>query len=434
MTVELENVGPCRRKLKIGIPVEQVTAQMQEVMGMYRKVARIPGFRPGKAPAHLIQNHFRKDILKEVTDRLIPKAYQDAVKEQKLAVISVVDGEQPPVQENQPYTFSIVVDVRPEFTLPEYKGIPVALETKDITDADIEQGVLDTRRSQGKFTELAEGAVEAGDLAQIDFAGIVDGEPAVDTANPEVASLLKGEAFWTRTDEQSFLPPLVAGVVGMAKEETKEIAVTLPEDFNLPTLAGRSLRYNVRVANIRRLQLPELNEEFFKKAGVEGLEGLRERVAAQLRKNKELMESYGKRAKVQEFLVQNTPMELPESAIQHETRRFAEDFIRRRLDEGMDEGQLRDHSGQIFEGAGQQAAQSLKVRFLLAAVAEKEGIEPTAEEISGEINRLANQLKMDTKTVEERIQQNGNYDKLLEDIRNNKTIDFLVNHANVTNA
>jgi trigger factor len=432
MTVLLETLGPCRRKLKIDVPAERVTEQMNEVVGQYRKMARIPGFRPGKAPAALVQNHFRKEIMQDVAERLVPSAYREAVQEQKLAVLLVVDAEQPEIKPNQPYQFSITVDVRPEFTLPEYKGIPVKIDTTEITEADIDKGVEDTRRSQGRFADLAEGSVEAGDLAQLDFAGIVEGEPAVNTEEAEIASLLKGEGFWSRTDEQSFMPELTSQVVGMPKGETKEIAVTLPAEYHVPVLAGRLLRYNVRVSAIRRLNLPELNEEFFKKAGVADLAGLRERVAAQLRKNKELSETYSRKNGVQEWLLQNTTMDLPESAVQHETRRLAEDFMRRRMGEGMEENVLREHAGQIFEGAGQQAQHSLKVRFILAAIAEKETIEPSESDIKDELNRLANQLKMDAKTVEARLRENNNYDKLLEDIRNNKTVDFLVSQANFT--
>jgi trigger factor len=432
MPVALETIGPCRRKLTIDIPAEQVNSEVDQVLGAYRKLARIPGFRPGKAPNQLIKSHFKKEILDEVTQRLLPKAYQEAVKEQNLKVIAVVDGDQPTVQEGQGYTFSVTVDVRPEFTLPEYKGIPLPAPAEEVTEADIDQAVEDSRRAKGRFVMVEEGSVEAGDLAQIDFAGLVDGEPAITAeSHPQLASLLSAEGLWSRTDEQSFLPPLTTQLVGAPKGELREYALTLPEDFQPAELASRSLRYNVRVQAIRRVQVPELNEEFFQKEGVADLAALRERLREHLAENRRLMAQFEQRRRIQDHLLQATPFDLPEALVTQETRRLAEDFIRQKLEEGLPEDALRENADKIFQGAGGQAERDLRARFILHEIAERESLQAETGEIQTEINRLANQARLSPEEAEKRVRANGYYDRIAEDIRLRKTLDFLLSHATI---
>ncbi|MDE1169833.1 MAG: trigger factor, partial [Verrucomicrobium sp.] len=260
MNVTIEEISSCRKRLRVEVPADEVNAEFDKVAQEFASFARIPGFRPGKAPRAVILKKYQKEIESELQRTLVPKAYREACKKRNLQVVSSPSMEDVSYQQGLSLSFSTVVDIAPEFPLPAYKGLTVKAQPVEVTDAEVQE-TIDAMRSQyGKFVDAPARPLAEDDFAVIDYAGTVEGKPLSEVA-PEARQLVSGNGQWIAIRPDYFLPGFTQALVGMNVGETRTITVTFPEDIDIEALKNKPGSYEVTLKQIKVRELPELTDE-----------------------------------------------------------------------------------------------------------------------------------------------------------------------------
>jgi trigger factor len=430
MNVTVENAGPCRKNLRIEIPAEKVSEEYGSVVNVYTKAARIPGFRQGKAPGDLVKKHYAKEIEQEVKERLIPAGYHEALKEQKLDPVAVLDVSDATFKLGQPMTFNVSLDVPPEFKLPEYIGISVQrkkVEVKDEQVADTIKHILD---QHAKWDDITGRPVQKGDLVQIDYVGICDNKMVEELA-PKAAGLGKGKDFWTMADENAFLPGFADGLLGANIGEKRQILVDFNAEFPEKTVAGRKCTYDVDIKGIREKKMPAMDQDLLKSLGVESEDALKGRIREDMQKFGEEQEDRRLKNEIVKHLLEKTKLDVPESVVQEETRDTVYDMVREQSYRGVSREEIETRKGELFEAASRSANEKVKINYILHRIAEQEKIEATEEEISGRIAEMAPRYKAKPAELRAELEKRDAIGKIGEDIRVTKTLDLLLAKANV---
>jgi trigger factor len=322
------------------------------------------------------------------------------------------------------------LDAAPEFTLPDYKGIAVKKKTVAVKDEDV-TGMIDTLRDQqADFVPIEGRALQNGDFAILTYSGICDGKPISELAG-EAKTLGENKDFWMLIGPDSFLPGFCDQLVGAQPGEKRQAMVDFPADFPQKPLAGKKATYFVDVTGIREKKLPELNDEFAKKAGMDNLEKL----TAEVRKSLEGQRGHEAMTEVRnqlvEHLINAVEFDLPESLIAQETRSIVYDLVRENSMRGISKEQLEQQKTEIYKFATEQAKTRLRSSFILDAIAEQEKIAVETSEINQRIAELAQRNRVTPERLRAQLEERNGLDDLTEQIRVGKTVDFLLANAKV---
>lgn len=389
MNIRVESSGPCRREVHIEVPVEKVRETFEEISSAYARQARIPGFRPGRAPKELIRRRYQKQIAGDVKEHLIPHAYQTAVKQEKLAAVAVLDVKEQTLDESQPFAFTVIIDVAPDFALPSYKGIPLQRKSISVDEKDVDEVLNNIRDQNARYEDVADRPVRLGDLVQIDYDGVCEGRP-IEEWVPNAKGLGQGRDFWLMADEQNeFLPGFAKALVGTNVGECREIHVNFPAEFAEKALAGRNAGYFVSVKAVRAKRLPEIDAEFLKGVGVESIEDLRKRVRDDLLQLRERNENRRLQSEIVRHLLDNTALDIPESILQEETRQTVYDLVRQNQQRGISAEQIESHKEELFDSATKSATERVKLRYILRRIAAEENITIEEQDVDARIRALA---------------------------------------------
>ncbi len=432
MNVRVESAGPCRRQLHIEVPAERVNSTFEEVVKAYSQAARIPGFRPGKAPRDLIRRRFQKEIAGEVKERLIPAGYQEAIRQEKLATIAVLEVKEKELVEAQPFAFTITLDVQPSFDLPAYKGLAVEGQAVSVADQDVDDVLKNIREQNARYEEVQGRALAQGDLVQIDYTGQLDGQ-AVETVAAKAKGMGEGKDFWLMADaENEFLPGFAAGLYGAQVGETRTVTVDFPADFVEPSLAGKKAVYTVSVKAIREKKLPEIDEEFLNSVGSDTVEALKERVRKDLVHMREENEKRRQQNEVARLLLEKTVLDLPESVLQEETRQQVFEMARQSQTRGASKEDIESRKEELFDAAAKTAADKIKLRYILTRIAREEKIDCTQEEVEARVAMLARSWGVALEKLKADMQKRDALPQVREDVILNKTLSWLRDQATVT--
>ncbi|NQU12373.1 trigger factor [bacterium] len=430
MAVTIEQTAPCRRKLRIEVPAERVATLRTETLQQFHGAARLPGFRPGKAPVAMVERRYARDIDDEVRKRLVPEAYREAVTEQQLKVVGQPHIHEVQSEPGQPLVITVEVDTAPEFDLPEYKGIGLKQSEAVVKDEDLQRTLEALRDQQAEFTDIEGRALQTGDFAVVNYTGVAEGKPLAEIA-PQAKGLGEAKNFWLLIQSDSFLPGFCDQLLGAAIGEKRQVQVDFPADFPQQPLAGKKAAFFVEVAGIKERKLPEFDDEFAKKAGAESLAKLQEDVRAGLQAEAENEVRSQLRRQLIDQLLAQTPFELPESLVTAETRGIVYDLVRENTMRGATKEQLEEKKDEIFGFAQRSARDRLRVSFILHAIARAEKIEVTPEDLEQRIAMLAQRHKAPVEKLKAQLGEKGGLDELEEQLLAGKTLDFLVANAKV---
>lgn len=431
MKAVIEDAGTCRKKIKVEWPADKVQADYRNVLAEYSKVARVKGFRPGKAPVKVVEKQYARSIIKDLRDRLIPEGYQQAVKEHKLEVLQVLDLEEPDITVGEPCHLSITVEVAPDFTLPEYKGVPLTRKVEPVTDEQVDETINRFQQQFATFEEVSDRPVGRGDLVQVDYEGVADGQP-IDDISANTKGLGKREDFWVQADDNAFLPEFADGLVGAKVGEKKQIQVDFSDDFAAEELRGKQATYFVDIKNIREKKLPELDAAFFEKLGIKDEAELRERIRSDLQAGAESRETGRLRNAVVDHIANQIEMDLPPSRTARETQQMVEQIVRDQQSRGAQENMLVEHKDEIMQTATRGAEQRVKAQFVLDQIAAKEAIEPTPAQIRTHIDQLAARYAMPPDKLRAELKKNEALDNVVAELRRSLVIDFLLEQAQIS--
>lgn len=431
MNVTVENKTACRKILKIEIPVEKVAEEFKEMTRAMAKAANLPGFRPGRAPLPLVEKRFAKEIVEEVRDRLARTAYRDAIAEQKIEPVAVVDAKPSEPKPGEVFRLEVTLDVSPEFTLPDYEA-SLRVEPKPVvvTEQEIDDGIKDIRRRNGSIVEVTDRGAQTEDFVQIDYAGTCEGKPVKELGDESAARFGEGRDFWTMLGAQEFLPGISEGLAGIKIGETRQVAVTFPGDFRIKALADKRCDYTITAKQIRARQLSEMDEIFLKDNGAATVDELRAKVKESLQTIGELGEQRRVRSEVLAWLLAQTDLkELPAAIVANETGRELRAIVQENLQRGVAEKDLEDRKDEIYNAAVSSSSERVKLDYILGRIADREKIAVTDAELQAEVERMATRYGMTPARLRAELVKRDALDEVRSDLRESKAIERLVELA-----
>ncbi|NOU35673.1 MAG: trigger factor [Kiritimatiellaceae bacterium] len=430
MKVTVKNTGTCRQTLKIEVPAEAVAAERAELLNYYAKGVAVPGFRKGHAPKALVEKKFAKDMAADLKDRVVPKFYHEAIEQEKVKVVAVVDVSEPELVEGKPLKFEVTVDVLPEFKLPKYEGISIKAEKTDVSEKQVEETVQSILRQHATYEDIEGRAAKEKDMVQVSYESTIGGQPLEEKV-PQARGMGRGNGYWITCDEESFLPGMGKALVGSKIGDKKDVTVKFPEGFIVKELAGMKAEFKVEVTGMRETKLPELNEEFLKKIRVESEAELRKNIREHMEEAAKNKEKGRQQDEVCEFLLGKTKLDVPESAVKEQTRNVMYDMARQRMMSGMNQDQIKAQQEDMMKEAKEKAEEQVKLRYIIMAIADAEEIKVDDHEISAEVVRMAVQQRRDAAEFRKELEKNGHLESVGDQIRFGKTVEFLLEKAKI---
>jgi len=433
VNVNVEELSPTRRQLAVTIPAEVVASTEREVLAAVSGQVRLPGFRPGKAPVDMVRRKYAKEIAEDLEQRLVRKAYQHAVEEPKLPVYATLEVEPGAILAGAELTVKITVDLRPEFELPEYKGIAVTVPPTTVTDEQVQEAIDAMRRERAAFNPV-EREAQTGDYVRLSYTGTVEGGLIADLA-PEAKLWGTQANTWEEAGATTELgvPAIVQGIVGLKAGDKATFTHEFGGEFEVEALRGKTGTYEVEVSEVRERVLPEFDEAFAKTLGAESIDKVREQVRGDLERQRGSERRDVEQRQIAEALTQRVNFELPESAVEDETQRIMGEIMIRNLQRGITEDDLEAHKEEIHANARTAAQARSKVNFILARIAEKEGIKVTNDDMSRAIMMEAARSRQRPDAIVKELQADrSRLQGLQRSLLLGKTMDFLCEQATAT--
>ena len=434
MNVQLNSVSDTRKNLVVTLDKSEVDTEHQAVVAEFGQLARIPGFRPGKAPAAMVLKRFSKEIADEFKQKVVSKAYRGALEQQKLDVLNVVNVEPGQVEAGLSAAITITLDVRPDFALPDYAGLPTAVAPTDASDAEVD-AVIEGLRSERAEFKTAERPAAKGDYVKLSYEGTVDGKPIAELA-PDKQIYGKVPQTWEEVEgaNEGVIPGLGKQLAGVKAGDKKSVPVAFPVDFApMAALAGKHAAYAIEVQEVRERALPALDAAFFKVNQVDDLAALQASVRNNLKLQKEHQNRAEQRRQVIDALAEKVDFAVPDSLVENETQGVLRQFIEENMRRGVPQEQFEKDKKELFDNARKAAAKRVKIQLILAKIAEAEKISVTDKDIDTFIYREAMRTQQKPEKLvkllsSDREQLRGVQQSIIFD----KSVDFLVSKAKVS--
>lgn len=437
MTISVEKLPECKARVSVEIPPSEVSTERDRIVAAYAAQARIPGFRPGKAPKSAVEKRYGKQINEEASERLVSQAVQKASTDEKIEIIGISKVESELFGPDGSFAWAAEVVIAPEFQLPDYEKIPVEVPRNEVSDEQIEDVLKRMQQNQAEFVEVEGRAVAKGDVAVIGWKASLDGQPLNDAIEEDVAQLAESEEYWVKLpaegEDDNFLPGFAEQLEGLSIDEQKDITVTLPDEFQPESLQGKEVVFATTLKGIKEQQLPEIDDELAAKVS-EGktLEEVREDIREGLKGESERMRQNLITNQILAHVGQKLEFELPEHLVFNETQRQVNDMVNESYQRGADQSLIEEHQSEILENAQARAKVNLKTTFILEKIAEAESISATDEELSRQIAMMAAQSRRPVKKVMRELRDRKAIGNLRHDIMIGKVIEFLREKVELT--
>jgi trigger factor len=430
VNVTVENLAPCRKLVRVEVDAPTVDAAFDRTTLEFQREARFPGFRPGKAPREMVSKTYSKQIEEEVKRKLISENYRKALAEQKLRVVGDPDIEEIQFGRGQALQFAATLETAPEFTVPEYKGIPVRQETQAVTEADMDRALGLLREQQTSYKDVTR-PVQMGDFVVVNYTGTSEGKPLTDFA-PTARGITQQNNFWVHVAQPDpFIPGFTEQLIGAQAGERRTVTVNFPADFAASQLSGKNGVYEVEVLQVKEKVLPELTDELAKSYGAEDLEKLRDGVRRDLQNELEYKQRRTVRNQLVRSLLDRVQFDLPESVVMGETRNVIYDIVRENQQRGVSKESIDQQKNEIYSVANNSAKERIRAGFILSRIAEQEGLKVTDQEMTQRILHLAQQNQIKPEKFVKQLKERNGLAEIHEQILTSKVLDFLQLHAKI---
>jgi len=430
VNVTVENLAPCKKLVRVELDVTAVDSAFDAIAKDYQKQAALPGFRPGKAPRDMVIKKYDAEIKDEAKRKLIGDAYRKAIDEQKISVVGYPDIEEVQFGRGQNLQFTATIETAPEFQLPEYKGLPATLETKSVTDADVERA-LDLLRGQHASYNTVARPLANGDIAVVNYSGTCDGKAITELA-PTAKGLTEQKNFWVETTEGKFIPGFAAQLIGANAGDKRTVNVDFPADFVTKELQGKKGVYEVELVEVKEKVLPPIDDELAKKYDADNLERFRAVVRVDLERELKQTRSNALRSQVVKELLSKVNFDLPESAVAHETRNVVYDLVRQNTQRGIARELIEQQKDEIYSVAAVNAKERVKLAFLVGRIAEQEKIQASQEDVLKRAQQLAAMYQTPFEQFIKDLQKRNGVNELYEQVLHEKVLELLEKNAIIT--
>jgi trigger factor len=428
MNITVEDVAPCKKRLKIEVPANRVQQAYDRVATDFQKEARIPGFRPGHAPRTVVLKKFQKDIASETQRTLVPEAYQEAISEKKLRVVSAPEIEDLKYQPGLSLSFSTVVELAPEFKLPAYKELVLKKQETEVKDEEIDKTLQNLADQRAKFDDAPDRPLAMDDFAVISYTGKIDGTPVIELA-PEAKHLAQNPQFWLWMRSEGFLPKFAEQCVGMKKGESRTVEIEFSADFPQAALAGKKAQYEVELKEIKIKNSPPIDDAFAQEIAKMNLADLKVRARENMEEEKKNQADRAARTEIVQKLISAVEFDLPPSTVDEETHAAVYDIVAENQARGVSASVLEEKKDEIFNNAARSAKDLVKFKFIAAQIAENEKIEVTNEQIAQHLAFLAQREGVTLEKMVDRVRKNNAFGAVRQQILRQAVLDFLLKEA-----
>lgn len=416
----------CKRELELEIPAENVQKAAEKVTREIARIARIPGFRPGKAPVTLVRRRFAEDIQGEVVQSLVPDFLEKALTEKKLYPVSRPQVHDVQFTDGGPLKFRAAFEVLPEVELKDYKNLEVQIEDAAIGDKQVHEAIEEMRERAAKYVPVEGRAVQNGDFVQMKLIGAPEGG-----GDP-----VRAENAVCHIGSEETLEAFTENLRGLLPGEKKDFQARYPEDYPDRKLAGKTYRYTAEVREIKEKKLPELNDEFAKDvAGSSGefstLAELRAKVRQRLEAARSEQRAAQTRERILDLLVERHDFPVPESLVENQMDVRLERTVRALAAQGVDPRAVNVDWVSLRRRQRERAVKDVKAEILLDSIATKEKIEATDEDLEKETGRLAEQSGESAASLRARLTKEGAVDRMKSKLRSDKTLEWLIQNARI---
>ena len=416
----------CRRQIELEIPAENVQKAAEKVARDFARVARIPGFRPGKAPVTLIRRRFAEEIKGEVLESLVPEFLEKELTEKKLTPVTRPEVDEVDFSQEGPLKFRATFEVLPEFELGEYKGIEAEVEAIEVGDEEVNKTLDEMRERHASYVPAEGRAAKDGDFAQLKIMATPagGGEP------------IRADNVTCHIGAEETLEAFTENVRGASVGETKRFETKYPDDYQDKKLAGKTFHYAVEVKALREKRLPELNDEFVKELGdgaigAKTLEDLRKKIRERLDAARDEEQQARSHEKILEELIKRHDFPVPEALVEHQMDARLERVVRSLAAQGVDPRAVNVDWVSLRQRQHERALRDVKAEILLDRIATAESVDVSEEELTKEIETLAQRSGESAAALRARLTKQGTLDRMKSKLRSDKAIELLHRTAKI---
>jgi len=424
MNVNVEEISSIKKKVSIEIPGDEVTKEVDSFYKDLGKKAKIKGFRPGKVPRNILERYFKDYVKTEVVQKLIGDSYPKALTETNLQPVSppVIDpGE---FNEGKSFQYSAVIEVKPDIKLEGYAELKIEGKKEEVKDEDVEERLKSLQNLHANLKTVSEGRpIQTGDYVIVDYEASVGGKPLEGA---------KAVDFTVEVGSGQFIPTFEEKLIGLKPEEEREIEVSFPEDYGYQKWAGKTILFHVKIKEIKEKVLPVLDDEFAKDLGdYSSLEELKTKLRGEIEKEKELAFERQLKDQVVDQLLEANPFEVPESLVEEQVKGLVSDTKLRLAAQGVDLKNLGVTEEKLQGDYKAMAQKQVKTFLILEKIASQEGIAATDEEVDERLKEMAERMHQKFDVVKRYYEKNGLLPEVKAGILRDKTLNFLLEKANV---
>jgi len=412
-------VEGCKHALDITVPVAEVEQETARAAALIQGKARLPGFRPGKAPLSIVKTRFAGDIRQEVLDALVPRFLQAAVEQDNLHLVGRPNISDVHFHAGEPLRFKAEFEVAPTFDLGEYRGVTVTYNEPTVSDADVDERVEQIRDQKAQYVNEDPRPLVDGDYAVVSLESLEGVEEKVSQ-----------EELMLKIGDEATMKEFSESLRGASPEDVREFEVTYPEDYDRPNLAGKTVKFRAVVKAVRRKDLPELNDEFAKDLGdFKTLEELKETIRKSIFQEREHRAKEEAKQQLIDKLVDTHEFPVPDAYIDRQIQINVENQLRSLAAQGVDPNQIKLDWEKVRETQKPRAIKDVKASLILDKIGEREAIAPTQEEVDREVARIARQQREALAVTRAKLQKEGGLARIGGHIRTDKTLNFLFDQA-----
>ena len=425
MSLQVENLEKNMAKLTIEVPAEEFDAAIKNAYNKNKNKFSIPGFRKGKAPLAMLEKMYGAGIFYEdAANEVIDASYPKAAEESKEEIVSTPEIKVTQIEKGKAFIYEATVALKPEVTLGEYKGVEVKKAEAVVTDEDVENELTAARKKNGRLIDVEDGAIEDGDNTIIDFTGYIDDKTFDGGAGTDYPLVIGSHSFIEGFEDQ---------LIGKKKGETCDVNVTFPAEYHADELAGKPAKFVVTIKEVKRNELPELNDEFASEVSdFDTLDEYKADIRKKLQEKKEQDAKVENENNVIEKVVENAQMELPQPMVDTQAREMVENYARRLQSQGLNINDYMKYTGmtpeKLMEQMRPEAEKRIKTRLVLEKVVEVENVEVSDEKLDEQINEIAASYKLEGAKLKEMMGEREK-EQIREDLKVQAAIDLLVEQA-----
>ncbi|NQT21895.1 MAG: trigger factor [Candidatus Omnitrophica bacterium] len=422
MKIKIKNIDKCCRLFEIEIPAEIVKRATEEVYKDIKSKAKIPGFRPGAAPKDILEKHYGKTAEQEVLSKVIPEGYRKALEQYKINPVSLPEFSGVEMGKDKELKFKAKVEVRPEIKPKNYKGIRVNRKKIALNQDEVNEGLKRIQEMSAQFIPIEpKGPVKKGDYTVCDVEAFIDGKPISKKHNN----------MWIMADKDASMLGLGEHLIGANPEDTKEILTRLPENYPDKKFTNKEAKFKIHIKEVKERKLPLLDDALAKDMGLETLENLKENLSTQMLERKEATSAINMKNQILDKLLQDYKFDVPPSITKRQLDILVKQAEEELLSKGINKETIESKKKELEPRLKNDAINKIKVYFILDEISRIENIKLTDDDIAKKFESIARASNQDVGTVKEYYEKNDLMGGLEEQLKEEKTLNWLLSVANV---